>query len=67
MALITAHGASCDQMNSLENTRTKHGGEVEGSHPVVLVVALHEGQEVTKVTEEVVVNVRELLDQRSQV
>lgn len=43
--------------NSLEDTGSKHSGEVEGSHAVFLVVALHKGEEVTEVAEEAVVDV----------
>lgn len=54
-------------MDSLEDTGTKHSGEVEGSHPVVLVVELHKGEEVTKVEEEVVVDIWKLLKQLSHI
>lgn len=51
------------RLNSLEDTGSKHSGEVEGSHTVFLVVALHKGEEVAEVAEEAAVDVRKLLEQ----
>lgn len=36
-------------LNSLKDTGSKHSGKVEGSHAIVLVVALHKGEEVAEV------------------
>lgn len=55
------------KLGSLEDTGSKHSGKVEGSHAVVLMVALHKGEEVTKVAEETVVDVWKLLDQVSHI
>lgn len=53
--------------NSLKDTRPKDGGEVEGSHAVLPVVALHQCEEVAEVAEETVVHVWKLLQQISHI
>lgn len=63
-------GSDCLQelwRNSLEDIRSKHSGQVEGGHAVVLVVALHVGEEVAEVAEEAVVCVWKLLQQISHI
>lgn len=55
------------RFNSLEDTGSKHSGEVEGSHTVFLVVALHKGEEVAEVAEEAVVDIWKLLEQVSHI
>lgn len=59
--------APSERLNLLEHTGSKHSGEVEGSHAIVLVVPLDEAKEVAEVAEEAVVCVRELLEQVSQI
>lgn len=54
-------------LNLLEDTGSKHSSEVEGSHAIVLVVALNEGKEVAEVAEEAVVDVWKLLEQVSHI
>ncbi len=55
------------RFNSLEDAGSKHSGEVEGSHTVFLVVALHKCEEVAEVAEEAVVDAWKLLEQVSHV
>lgn len=55
------------RFNSLKDTGSKHSGQVEGSHTVFFMVALHKGEEVAEVAEEAVVDVRKLLEQVSHI
>ena len=55
------------KVNLLEDAGSKHGGEVEGSHAVVFVVALHKCKEVAEVAQEAEVNIWKLLEQVSHI
>lgn len=53
--------------NLLKDTRPKDDGEVEGSHAVLPVIALHQREEVAEVADEPVVRVWKLPEQISQI
>lgn len=53
--------------NSLEDIGSKHSGQIEGSHTVFHVVALHNGEEVAEVAEKTVVDVWKLLEKISHI
>lgn len=53
--------------NSLKDIGSKHSCQIEGSHSVFLVIALHNGEEVTEVVEKAVVDIGKLLEQISHI
>lgn len=53
--------------HSLKHSGSEDRGEVEGRHAVVLVVTLHQGEEVAEVAEEAEVNIWEPLEEVSEI
>lgn len=55
------------KLHLLEDTGSKHSSQVKGSHTIVRLVALNQGEELAEVAEEAVVNIWKLLEQVSRV